>query len=111
MFLVCVVCDEDVFDVVPEAVLSVVVAFLSLIDSLAHHSEREMIVTHGKFRLLAIEKLKNTIQNIIDIQILRIVSTYFIIIEESNKHKSYIKFFFQNANIWNIKILSVITWL
>lgn len=67
-------------------------------DSLAHHSEREMIVTHGRFQLLAIEKLKNNIQNIVDTQILRTVSTNFIIIKNQNKHKSYIGFSYKNAN-------------
>jgi hypothetical protein len=51
---VCVETDEA-------CVESDVLAFKSLIHSSAHHSEREIIVTHGKFQSLATAKLSNII--------------------------------------------------
>ena len=67
--MVLLVWDVDVLDVVDADVLNVVCDFFSLIDSFAPHSEREIILTHGKFQLLAIEKLNianNTTDNAIN---------------------------------------------
>ena len=61
-FIWAVVCVTD------KLALEVFFAFKSLIDSLAHHSEREMIVTHGKFHSLAKEKLKTVIHSNISTQ-------------------------------------------
>jgi len=53
---------DVVFDVVLDAdELIVVWDFFNLIDSLAHHSEREIIVTQGKSQLFAIAKLSSMI--------------------------------------------------
>lgn len=58
MTLSFVVWDVDVVDV---DVSTAVLAFFNLIDSSAHHSEREIIVTHGRFQSLATVKLNNII--------------------------------------------------
>jgi len=63
VFLVCVVCDVDLFVVEVDVVEAKLVEFdfLILIASFAHHSERVIIVTHGKFQSLAITKFRDKI--------------------------------------------------
>ena len=68
------VVDPDVLHKLTEFV------FFSLIDSSAHHSERVIIVTPGKFQLSAITKLND------------------IIINKLNKHAFFIMFFWIYKN-------------
>ena len=102
MFVLEVLEEDVVVEVLVLDGLIVVWDFFNLISSLAHHSERLIIVTQGKSRLLAIEKLNI----IISVNKLNIQIFFVIFIPELQKIKQLIyKIFHQKCKHMKYKIL------